>query len=227
MNRHICFPLFFFSLGLIVILSSPGFGQESDVIFRDDFSGSALEKGWVWEPSPDGETSYSLIQNPGFLTLINKSGGGMWDKNTGAPKLYRTIGTEEISITVKISEYKPVQEWEEAGLFIRQDKNNWFKIQKAFNGKNEQLDCAGYVNGTVKEFRTPKYEGGDLWLRIKKKDNNYSFTYSKNNQFYIFLGMIPADPYLSPKVGVFASCWNFPKPNMVKFDFFEITKVIK
>ena len=207
----------------VLVLSSGLLFADGEVIFRDDFDKPDLDKGWIWKPSPEGVTANKV--EDGCLVLINESGGGQWDKNVTAPKLMRKVGPGDVEVTLKMADYKPKQAWEEAGLFLWQDENNWFKFQVANNGKFVQLDCAGLVNGKVKEFRSPKYDQDSIFFRIKRKKAVIFFLYSRDGEKYVTLGLTRADAYTDPEIGLFAARYpNHTKPNTAKCDFFEIKK---
>ena len=210
-------------LGVLVVLSGVLLA-DGEVIFRDDFDKPALDKTWVWKPSPKGKTSYKI--EDGCLVLINESGGGQWDKNTTSPKILRKVGSGNVMVTLKLVDYKPKQAWEEAGMFLWQDENNWFKFQVANNGKFVQLDCAGLVDGKAKEFRSPKYDQDSIYLRIKRKNAVIFFLYSKDGEKFVTLGLTRGAAYSDPQVGFFAARQpDHTKSNTVKIDFFEVKKI--
>jgi len=206
--------------GILVLFSGVLLG-DGEVVFRDDFNNPTLDKKWIWQPSSEGETSYK-IEN-GCFVLTNDRGGGQWDKNTTSPKLLWKVGTEDMEVTIKMADYKPEQAWEEAGMFIWQDEDNWYKFQVANNGKFVQLDCAGLIDGKVKEFRSPRYEQDSIYFRIKRKQEIFYFLYSSDGEKFVCLGLTRAQAYTEPQMGFFAAQYpNHTKPNVAKFDFFEV-----
>jgi len=212
-----------FVLWMLVVFNGVLFAG-GEPIFREDFDDANLGDKWIWKPSPEGETSYKV--EGGCLVLTNTNGAGQWGENPFAPKFMRKVGTEDVEITIKLVDYKPVEAWEEAGLILYQDEDNWFKFQVANNGKFVQLDCAGLIDGRTKGFRSPKYEQDSIYFRVKRKSGIYYFLYSSDGEKFVCLGLMRAEAYTDPQVGFFGSRWpEHTKPNIAKFDFFEVRNI--
>ena len=188
-------------------------------VFRDDFKSKNLTQGWEWQASPEGKTSWSLTENPGNMTIVNQGGGGLWDNNIICPKLLRKISAADLTITTHMVDYRPTEEWQEAGIYLWQDEKNWYKFQLSRHPDGLALDCAGYIDGKAKEFRTPSYKQPQIWLRIRKKEGQYHFIFSKDGKKYVWLGSVSAEAYTDPVAGLFAANG---KDNRARFDFFEI-----
>jgi len=205
---------------LVIVTSSFFLSSLAEAsVFRDDFKGDNLKEGWEWQVSPKGKTYWSLRENLGHMTIVNQEGGGLWNKNISCPKLYRKISTGEVTVTTHLIDYYPDQDWEESGIYIWQDAKNWYKFQLSRHPEGPALDCAGYVDGKAKEFRTPSYKQSQIWLRIKKKGGQYHFIFSKDGKKYIWLGSVSAEAYTDPVVGLFAANG---KDNRAQFAFFEV-----
>lgn len=210
-------------LGMLVLLNGALLAEEEPIL-REDFNNLTLDKEWIWQPSPEGETSYKI--EDGCLVLTNESGGGQWDKNTTSPKLLRKVGTGNMEVTIKMVNYKPVEAWQEAGMFLWQDEENWFKFQVANNGRYVQLDCAGLIDGKVKGFRSPRCEQDSIYFRIKRKQQIFYFLYSSDGEKFVCLGLTRGAPYIDPQVGFFAARYpNHTNSNIARFDFFEVKKL--
>ena len=191
---------------------------------KDDFKSSRLSPVLRWEASSEAGSSYSLIETPGFLTLVAPANAGMWGKNLKAPRVSCQISAEDSpTITTKLTNYRPTGNWQEAGLFIMFDEKNWFKLMKYNDGSEEKIQCAGYTQGKAKEYPARSHSEPDIWLRIQKDKNTYIFQYSGDGQNYLTLGRLPlatVGSYTSPSAGLFAA----NGPNTAKFDFLNVEK---
>jgi len=191
---------------------------------KDDFKGSELSSNLKWEASPVAESSYSLTETPGFLTITAPVKAGMWGGNLKAPRVSCQISAEDSpTITTKLTNYRPTGNWQEAGLFILLDEKNWFKLMKYNDGSEEKIQCAGYTQGKAKEYPARSHSEPDIWFRIQKDKNAYVFQYSGDGQNYLTLGRLPlaaVGSYTSPSAGLFAA----NGPNTAKFDFLNVEK---
>ena len=117
-------------------------------------------------------------------------------------------------VTTKLKNYSPVKAWEEAGIYLWGDADNWVKFDRTYTGKQQQLNCAGPQNG-VYSYQARGYTKENIWLRIVKVSNTITLLFSENGEdFEVFA---TSTSFSVKKAGIFAA-----NNTCADFDFFWI-----
>ena len=156
--------------------------------FRDDFT-STLADDWQWV-NEDSE-NWSLSEVPGALQ-INVDGGQVSDE-TIRNLLLRAAPAGNFQIETKVT-FKPKSDFQIAGLIVYESPPNIIQAGHAFCDLpdvcvGEGLYVDYYNNGN---FVTPNfaaaYTNSDVYLRLVRQGDTYTFQSSSNGSEWILRG---------------------------------------
>ncbi|NQU21752.1 MAG: DUF1349 domain-containing protein [Candidatus Nealsonbacteria bacterium] len=185
----------FYALAALAILSLLSFSvlgaepaeekNKADRLF-DDFDGKlALD----WKQIRPVATHQSLSKSPGQLTIttqfgsINKTGRSELPKNMFLIDLPEGDQTDFVVTTV-IKDFRPQVRYNQAGLLIYKDDDNYFKFVCEFSWAgvpilNALLEQDGKSVGTA--IRIP-FNFERLWLRVIRRGNLYEVSSSNDGK---------------------------------------------
>ena len=188
--------------------------------FRDDFD-TTLGPGWEWIREDSSNWSLSVV--PGTLQ-INVDGGQVSDE-TIRNLLLRSAPTGNFQIETKIT-FRPKANFQFAGLIVYESPPNIIQAGRAFCDipdvcVGEGLYVDYYNNGN---FVTPNfaatYTENDVYLRLLRQGDTYTFQSSSNGSEWILRGgtVSPMNPL---QIGLVAG-QNTVDLIPVQFDYLEI-----
>lgn len=172
-------------------------------LYSDEFNSTTLNSAWSWVNQDS--TKWSLSERTGNMRITSQY-GDLYQTQTSAKNiLLRNAPTGDFSIVTKMNLMKPSDNFQQAGLTIYQDGNNYLKVTRAYNG---------YAGGNVfqfgKEFGgafssqdvTDSIVGATVYLKITKSGNNYSAYYSSDGMSYTQIGSVQTASFSNLKMGM-------------------------
>ena len=200
-----------------------------DFHLRDDFD---EEQALKWEPVRPDPSHVSLDKHPGMLTIVTQSGTIYADrKGTRVKNLYMIPNPAEggdFVISTRIVSFAPTTSWQQAGLMIYNDDDNYLKCDLEFNAHAPSRLISALVRETEHKpdflVVTPKDEGDTFWLRVKKCGKLYEYAYSADGENYTVVGEKRWGDGSPKSVGLFAKNGLNPTADHIdaQFDFFEV-----
>ena len=188
--------------------------------FRDDFD-TTLSAGWQWMREDPGNWSLSAV--PGTLQ-INVDGGQVSDE-TIRNLLLRQAPTANFQIETKVT-FRPNADFQFAGLIVYESAPNLIQAGRAFCDLpdvcvGEGLYVDYYNNGN---FVTPNfaasYTDSDVYLRLLRQGDTYTFQSSSNGSEWILRGGTVST--MNPlQIGLVAG-QNTVELIPAQFDYFEV-----
>ena len=211
------------SLALIVLLSCSillPYTASSLAPFNDEFSSPSLNEGWIWSHEPQNWSIQS-----GWLIVTSTLGTNFWSRVDTGNFLYELI-TGDFTVETKVSATL-TSNYQQTGLMIRQDTNNWVKINFEYSGG---LTVKTGINrdGTASvETRTSLPAGTSLvWLKASRNGDAISASYSLDgstwNQHYS--GSRPLGETLM--VGLCVTDSNSRVSFQSSFDYFHYSALV-
>lgn len=197
----------------------------TELFFKDDFE-EVLQPNWEWVS--DGETSWSLSEESGYLQITLGSGRQV-------DRLLSEVTTlpGDLEIITRVR-FNPSRNFQHAGLIVYQDSENFISLVKAFCslpgipglcvGKGIYYDktwegAAGGLNfSTEFDFKDESY------LKIKRKGKFYTAFYSEDGETWTIIGTHSAD-FHPIRVGLTVGGSSNAIP--ADFDKFTINKIRK
>ncbi len=199
------------------------------LLAEDTFDGTL---GLDWEILHPDPTHYSLSKNPGTLTITTQE-GGFARSSTNYRNLFLIdcplSPGEDFQITTYLSRFRPVADWNQAGLICYNDDDNYLKwnCERSDGGSVVFAlgrETQGELNPTL--FSAPS--GLDsFWLRVTKRGYRYTVSTSFDGEAFRSHGEFGWGDGAIKRVGLFAK--NGPDslaPEVdALFDFFEVRAV--
>ena len=191
------------------------------LIFQDDFEGM-IDPEWQWVK--ENNRTWSLTNNHGWLEIYAGSGfvgGGDLDN-----LFIRQIPEGNFELETKMI-FKPVTNYQFAGLLIYESAANYLQFGRAFC--NEVQGCVNdglYMDLTMgggftgKNFATSAPDADTIYLRLRRENNIYTSYYSEDGNKWQLVGTHTSE--MSPLfVGLVAgqSTYSFQP---AQFDYFII-----
>jgi regulation of enolase protein 1 (concanavalin A-like superfamily) len=235
------------AIALSISASSPSFGQSANgtaessparsdcsVLLFDSFNG---KMGLAWKPVRQDLTHLSFSDRPGMLTIRTQRGTiNKAEKALGWPQAKNLFLVEnplprdaDFQVTTCIYRFRPNELFQQAGLLLYNDDDNYLKWIVQFN----RTDGVGQVYSlmteqeAVSEFRHhPAPDDEDkLWLRVLKRGATYSACGSTDGKQFKVLETRDWPVEGPTKVGLVAKNGGGLQDALeidAHFDFFEL-----
>jgi regulation of enolase protein 1 (concanavalin A-like superfamily) len=195
---------------LVIVATVPasGTGPQSDESKRDseegadEFSFFALDDfdgklGLNWQPVRHDPTHVSLSKNPGKLTITTQRGSIHGDEKKDAfgegiqAKNILLIDNPfskdmDFVVTTCVSGFTPVTPYQQAGLIVYNDDDNYIKWGYEYNwpqGEGQVL-CILSETDAKSNFRYVESPSGlrRYWLRLTKRGTRYEYAFSTDGK---------------------------------------------
>jgi regulation of enolase protein 1 (concanavalin A-like superfamily) len=193
--------------------------------FSDEFENMSLNPSWSWIREDPAHWSLGGLpgrRSFGYMGITAQAGDLLGTDNSAKNVLLKSPpqGNYEISTKIDFWEPGPSINYQQAGLLIYQDDNNYLKLVRTYNNGNK-LEWLAEVNGvTVTDVSIPVWT--DPPIRIARSGNQYSAKYSVDSITWNSLGLPVTVGWGSPKIGLTA----FSKLNVQQinayFDYFRV-----
>jgi uncharacterized protein (TIGR03067 family) len=210
---------------LLIVPCSAGAETADNQPLRDDFD-SQLTLDWeTIRPDP---THVSLKSNPGKLTITTQY-GSIHKAPTTAKNLFLIDlpnGIDDFVVTTCIENFLPEEAWQQAGLLIYDDDDNYIKWGRECSHYGYAvLNIGRETEQIAKGINYPVEVSKDrFWLRISKRGNLYQCAASLDGKTFTTYGVMPWGDGSPKKVGLLAKNGNGTSEGEIEaqFDFFEL-----
>lgn len=185
---------------------------------NDEFNSATLNSQWSWVR--EDNTHWSLTAVSGFMRITTQY-GDIYTTYADAKNILLQNATGDWTITSKLT-FKPSQNYQQAGLIVYQDDNNYVKIVRSYSTGNK-FQFAKEVGGTFSDTKaTDGITGNISYLKLVKSGNNYSGYYSADGTTYTQVGTTQTVGLSTTRIGLIAinSYQMVPELN-ADFDYFH------
>jgi len=203
---------------------------EPQVLAFDDFDGKLSLDWHILKADP---THFSLSKNPGMLTITTQK-GALGAERKDYKNLFvidcPTRPGADFEITTSIVSFKPVANWNQAGLICYNDDDSFLKWVYEWTGDNLGSGRLAFTFGR-ETGGTPAYEWftvrqrlEKVWFRISKQGNRYAFSTSLDGKSFRRYGNRTWGDGSVKQVGLVAKNGTpSTAPDVdALFDFFEV-----
>jgi regulation of enolase protein 1 (concanavalin A-like superfamily) len=179
-------------LSLALAVASVGRGDDVDPEppVHDPFAGKLRLHWKIVRPD---ETHYSLTKNKGKLTITTQRGSiykAEKDRTGDAAKNLFLINnpfgrSADFEVSVCVSDFKPTAFYQQAGLLLYDDDDNYVKFVWESKGLNSgtHLVFIRETDGNPENNQAPTPADADkVWLRLTKRGNKYEYASSGNGK---------------------------------------------
>ncbi len=204
--------------------------EEAKVLAFDDFDGKL---NLDWDILHVDTSHVSLTKKPGTL-MITTQRGGLSRSSNDYKNLFlidcATGASEDFQITTHISSFKPVANWNQAGLIFYNDDDNYLKWVYEW-ADHPRFTIIGETNGrrmTSRWINAPAHLE-EIYLRITKRGSGYTFWTSLDGKSFHRRGRFKWGDGRVKWVGLLAINGMPPRATALEvdasFDFFEVRAV--
>jgi uncharacterized protein (TIGR03067 family) len=213
-------------------------GRADEPVFRahDEFDGKLVLE---WDPVRPDPTHISLEKNPGKLTITTQRGSIHGDEKNDAygegiqaKNLYLipnpSAGDSDFVATTCIESFTPETNWQQAGLIVYDDDDNYLKWDLEWNQNSPAGVTIVFLRETAQRSRVsatmPEADSKKFWLRLTKRGDAYQRAFSTDGAEFIVAGEGSWGDGAPKRIGIYAKNGGNPNASEVDavFDFFEV-----
>jgi glucosylceramidase len=187
----------------------------------DSFNSSTLGSQWSWVRQDN--THWSLTAASGYMRITTQY-GDIWTTYADAKNILLQNISGDWTISTKVTfSAKPSVNWQQAGLIVYQDDNNYLKISRVYNNGNE-IQLGKEIGGSYSDQKgTDNISGTTIYFKITKSGSNYSAYMSSDGTTYTQVGTTQSITFSSVKVGLIAiNGWATVGEVNADFDYFNV-----
>ena len=199
---------------------------DSNVLFRDEFSGATLEAGWTF--TGEDPTRESLTERPGFMRITAQ------DAASTKPSLLLRDISGDFVLTARM-EFDPAPDRLLAGLVVQGEDGRTVTLgllhasgtRGTFRGVLALADPGG---GAPVDRAAGAYDSTEVYLRLERRGADFDASYSQDGVTYTPVGTVTAGLSDAVQVGIGAAASEHCNSRCdvaspADFDFFEIGAV--
>ncbi len=192
--------------------------------------------GLKWKPVREDKTHWSLKKHAGHLTITTQRGtihrdeksddvsGGLQAKNLfviGSP----IMGRRDFVLSTCLVDFQPSTHWQQAGLLLYNDDDNYAKFILEYNGSARVLTVLTEVeqDSTILPNAAPE-DTSKLFLRIVREGDKYQTQASQDGKDYKNVQQFEWKADGPFKIGLIAKNGGNPRADEIeaRFDFFDL-----
>ena len=221
------------ALGWVV---SGGFADEHAFRAYDGFDGKL---GLEWDPVRPDPTHVSLEKNPDKFTITTQRGSIHGDEKNDAygegiqaKNLYLIHnpagGDGNFVATTCIESFLPTTQWQQAGLMVYDDDDNYLKWDLEWNRNSPAGVTIVFLQETAQRSQVsatmPAADSKKFWLRLTKREDAYQYSFSTDGEKFTVAGEKSWGDGAPKRIGIYAKNGGNPNAGDVDaaFDFFEV-----
>jgi alpha-L-fucosidase 2 len=190
---------------------------------NDDFNTDTLGSQWSWVR--EDPTNWNLTSNPGSMMISPRVGDVYGQTNTANNILLQNASGDFTIETKATYSIKPHVSYQQGGLVVYQDDNNYVKVGWEATGSTSssiQLLKESGGSTTSVSIANPSISNNIIWYRIVKNGDNYTAYYSTDGTNFTSVGSV-SNTLGNTKVGLYAINGSGTSTDLnILFDYFHI-----
>ncbi len=215
--------------GITITVSESGGGGGGPTRYNFTYSSrsSLLSDGWDFiavsstggsrntEQTSGAVVSYDQVTHPGVIRIPTDAGDlWAWLNNT-RNSLFRSLPSGWTSIRLKLRSFAPTQDYQQAGLVVYQNDNNYVQIMRIHEGVNS-ITMAREVNGNAENVHSVSVSAtSNLHFRLDRNTTSGLITsyYSLNGTDWVQVGSV-TQTINNPRFGIIVGASPGGYPNV-------------
>jgi hypothetical protein len=192
--------------------------------YNDEFETGTLNSAWTWIREDDSHWYFggpAGRRGYGYLGITTQV-GDLQSGNNAKNLLLRNSPSSDFEVSTKVDFWEPPDaNYQQGGLLIYQDDQNYIKLTRIFsdtNGLELQIEASGTI---VYQHFAPIWSS--VPIKIARTGNSYSGYYSPDGIVWKRLGQPTAVSLTNPKIGLTAYSVLDVKQIGAYFDWFRVT----
>jgi len=205
-------------LGVSAVLGADVRAQSSHEIYCDDFNSAQLDPKWTFvnpATNPEGQ-SWSLTENPGFLTMTTTGPTDLIGDNNTAPRMFQVAPEGDYVIEVRVLA-DPDVAFEHAGILVMTTPTSWVRLIRDYLYQSVYLQTGPSAIG----WHVPT-TASDVILRLTKVGSTYDGSFSTDGgETFEWVGEVDG-PEEATNIGT--TVVSTPAGNVftAQFDYFRV-----
>lgn len=193
--------------------------------YNDEFETDTLNSAWFWMREDNSHWGLGGPLNRrgyGYIGITTQAGDLYSNWNNAKNLLLRNTPPGDFEVSTTYDFWGGVEtDYQQGGLFIYQDDDNYIKLVRIYSGSHK-LELQAEVNGTIiAQASTPNHS--PLPLKIARTENKYTAYYSADGFSWLKLGPTITVNWSNPKMGLGAYSRLDVQQVTAYFDWFRIT----
>lgn len=178
-----------------------------------------------WGILRENEANWELVPGEG-LTITTET-GDLYTGSNDAKNMFWQNAEGNWMVETEISfEKEPTESWQQAGLAVYQDDDNYFKICYQGNGGKSQISTSYEVGGKDQSGGyTKDLSATNIWLRMSKQGNTYTVSFSQDGQTFTQAKTVDAS-FENPKLILLANNGVKSQANPVKVTYKNFKEIL-
>ena len=176
----------------------------------------------VWDIVRPNDEKWTVDEN-GLTVSLEE--GDLWRANNDAKNLFlqNAGGDWTVETAIQFSQ-PPTESFQQAGIAVYQDDDNFFKIVYQGGGGSGSITTGGDKDAwdASGSDSTNAFTGNQVWLRMSKDRNTYTVFYSADGVEFTKAKEY-TNEYMSPKIVLIANTGNQAAPEIqATFQYFKV-----
>jgi len=148
-------------------------------LFRDDFDSVVLGEHWLIGPELQHrqDNKWSLTANPGFLTITAQEAEIYEANNNPVNFFLYAVPYQNFEAVTRIL-FQPESDFEQAGLAIYQDMDNYARLSRVHAYGRHAVEPALETAGSYSDWNRDIANTAEIYLKLTKIDGQLSYYYS-------------------------------------------------
>lgn len=188
----------------------------------DEFNSTSLGGQWHW--MQEDATKWSLSARSGYMRITTQY-GDLWQTSTTYPNvLQQKAPSHDYDVVTKL-DFNPTQNYQQAGILLNQDADNYIKFVKIYSG-GKKIEIAKEVNGTFTATNVNAPTGTVVYLKVSKRGTTYTGYYSTDNSTWTLVSSWTGITLSSEKIGLIALNGQITAASInADFDYFHVDQI--
>lgn len=190
------------------------------LLFRDDFEDS-FDENWQWVR--ENPKAWSLTNNPGWLEILTRAGSV---GNGNLDNLFLRQAPEGNFELETILKFKPISDYQIAGLLIYESAANFVQFGRAFCDAPQCANDGFYMDMVVggsmipESFAVSAPATDTVYLRLRREGNTYTTYTSQDGQQWKLIGAHQSQ--MKPMFVGLVAGQGYAGSQPAQFDYFVI-----
>lgn len=201
--------------------------EEPTMPASSDFKNMTSEQlSEIWSIENEDASHWKLVPDKGLVITSQKS--ELFQSDNDCKNIVWQKSSGDYIVEAKLNfDVELTENFQQAGLMIYSDCDNYVKAMYAFNGGNTSMQFAREIGGSMNWSVTSESSTKQVWIRIKKQGDTYTAYYTAEGPYSGFQEMGICEAKLNnPKIAItaFNGVTGAPDVN-VTFEYIHILDV--
>lgn len=206
--------------------NSPEMELVAGEIFRDEFDSETLAEHWTVGPNPEHrrDDKWSLTSYPGYLTITTQDSDIHETSNRPINFFMYKVPYKHFEAVTRII-FQPEQDFEQAGLFIYKDMDNYARLARVHAFGNQSVEPALETDGSYREWIQTIGNTAEIYLKMSMIRGQLGYHYSFDGVEWVEIDSRPYVRWDDVYLVLYAISPISARQIDALFDYVEVTEL--